>query len=307
MTLVITTVSPETVVQVSDTRLTSLKDQSKLSESLRKSLIVTGTEAQFAIGWCGLATADEGHSTGDWLFRVLYEMNAVKLPPDEVIGNLADLATARFQTLTARDKRCQFVLGGWDQTGPFVGLVSNYHVLNPQEQADTSRKHHIPSFTEAREPTNKFQGWIERFRNLTEHHYLVGVIGDCNAAKLNTHFRGLEGLLKKRAAATEISNACRQIVLEAGSRSKTIGSDLIALEMERNGHTYCAYYSESGAEVMLAPDMLGLQGGSTEMTVRPILAEGQVKIRLQGKIIRYPQATTLTAAENDPKIVSEKR
>lgn len=212
----ITTVSPETVVQVSDTRLTDFADGSERPEQLRKSLIVTGTEAQFAIGWCGLATDDRSYRTGDWLFRVLYEMSAVKLSPDAVVENLAELATARFRTLIVRDKRCEFVLGGWDQSGLFVGVVSNYHVLNSQGQTDASRKRHIPSFTEAREPAPRFQGWIERFRNLTEHDYVVGVIGDCNAAKLQTHFRGLEGLLKKRASATEISSACSQTVLEAG-------------------------------------------------------------------------------------------
>ena len=82
---------------------------------------------------------------------------------------------------------------------------------------------------------------------------------------------------------------------------------MIALEMERNGRSHCAYYSEAGTEVMLVPDMLGLQGGSTQMTVRPILAEGQAKIRLQGKIIRYPQGPTPAAAENDPKNASENK
>jgi hypothetical protein len=68
MSFVITIVRPETVVQVSDTRLSALVDQSVLSESLRKSLVVKGTETQFVLGWSGLATTDSGHSTADWLF-----------------------------------------------------------------------------------------------------------------------------------------------------------------------------------------------------------------------------------------------
>jgi|SRR5579859_2202569 len=301
MTLVITTVSPETVVQVSDTRLIDLADGSERSDRLRKSLIVTGTQAQFAIGWCGLATDDRSYRTGDWLFRALYEMNAVKLSPDEIVRNLAQLATSRFGTLIALDKRCEFALGGWDTSGPFVGVVSNHHTLNSQEQADTGPRHHIPSFSTERVPANEFKGWIERFRNLTEHDFVVGVIGDCDARKLRTHFEGLNNLLKKRASAATISGACRQIVLEAANHSNTIGRDLIALEIDRKGQSQCAYYSEAGAEVMLVPDMLSLQGGSTQMTLRPVLSGGQMKVRLQGKIIRYPQGPAPAAVESDPR------
>jgi len=285
MSFVITTVSPETVVQVSDTRLSLLVNRSVISEDLRKSLIVEGKEAQFVLGWCGLATAGRGHRTGDWLFRVLCEMNAVKLLPDEIVGNLTGLATDRFRTLAALDKRCHFVLGGWDKSGPFVGVVSNYAVLDPAEQ-NPGLKHCIPSFSEATVAALKFQGWIQRFKNLKKHHYVVGVMGDCDPAKLKPLFRGLEGLLKKRANAAKISNACRQIALEAGRHSKTIGKDLIAIEMDRNGHTYCAHYSEEGAEVMLVPDMLSRYGGSTQMTISTGLSEGRVRIRLQGKVIK---------------------
>jgi hypothetical protein len=83
----------------------------------------------------------------------------------------------------------------------------------------------------------------------------VNVTGDCNPAKLRAHFRGLEGL-KKGAGEAEISSVCRQIALEAGRHGKTIGKDLVAVEMDRNGHNHCSHYSEDGAEVILVPDIL---------------------------------------------------
>ena len=57
----------------------------------------------------------------------------------------------------------------------------------------------------------------------------MNVTGDCNPAKLRTHFSGLEGLLKKGAGGAEMSSVCRQIVLEAGRHGKTIRKDLIAI------------------------------------------------------------------------------
>jgi hypothetical protein len=83
----------------------------------------------------------------------------------------------------------------------------------------------------------------------------VNVTGDCNPAKLRAHFRGLEGL-KKGAGEAEISSVCRQIALEAGRHGKTIGKDLVAVEMDRTGHNHCSHYSEDGAEVILVPDIL---------------------------------------------------
>ncbi len=88
-----------------------------------------------------------------------------------------------------------------------------------------------------------------------ERHYIVNVTGDCNPAKLGTHFRGLEGLLKKCAGGAEISSVCRQIALEAGRHSKTIGKDLVAVEMDRTGHNHCSHYSEDGAEVILVASL----------------------------------------------------
>ena len=46
------------------------------------------------------------------------------------------------------------------------------------------------------------------------------------------------------APQAEISSVCRQIVLEAGRHGKTIGKDLIAVEMDRTGHTHSSHYSE---------------------------------------------------------------
>jgi hypothetical protein len=90
----------------------------------------------------------------------------------------------------------------------------------------------------------------------------VNLTGDCNPENRGHIFRGLEGLLKKGAGGAEISSVCRQIALEAGPHGKSIGKDLIAVEMDRTGHTHCSHYSEDGAEVILAPDILILYLGT---------------------------------------------
>jgi len=196
MSIIITTVSPETVVQVSDTRLTSFRNQLVLSEALRKTLLVRSTKAHFVVGWAGCAT-DESlqHQTGDWLFKSLFEMNAVELPIEDIALRLETLATAAFAKLKADDKRCVFVLGGWQEAEPFLCTVSNYcTVLNSVSpdvaEESQSRRHHIPSISEAKTAAPKFHGTLQRFRNLTERNYVVNVAGDFKSNNLQTLSEG---------------------------------------------------------------------------------------------------------------------
>jgi hypothetical protein len=192
MSFIITTLSNERIVQVSDTRLSALADQSRLSETLRKTLIVKGTKARLVVGWAGLATTDAGHNTNDWLFRVLYEMNAVERSPDEIIGCLKDIATQHFQTLRALDKCCHFVLAGWEKPSevsqPFLGIVSNSISLDSPSPIGPGLRDNIPSFPEASAAAPEFQGLVQRFVTSTERNYVVNVLGDFNPEKLKLHF-----------------------------------------------------------------------------------------------------------------------
>jgi hypothetical protein len=103
-------------------------------------------------------------------------------------------------------------------------------------------------------PRPSFRAGFNISRISAERRYILNVTGDCNPAKLRTHFRGLEGL-KKGAGGAEIISVCRQIALEEGRHGKTIGKDLVAVEMDRTGHNHCSHYSEDGAEVILVPDI----------------------------------------------------
>lgn len=284
MSFVITTLSPETVVQVSDTRLSSLADRSVMAEDLRKSLIVQGTKGQFVVGWVGLATTDEGHRTADWLFRALCDMDAVQLSPDKIVGRLAKLATDQFKGIRAKDKRCEFILAGWYDSQPFFGVLSNYLVLDVSLESDSGLRHHLPSYKESAVAMPEFQGCVERFKNSTERHYSVKVLGDGDGSKLKMGLRGLEQLMKTRAQAARISHACRQIALEAARNSSTINKNLIAVEMERTGQAQCVYYSEEGTETMLMPDTISMNGASTQMTLSATVSGDQAKVRIRGKI-----------------------
>jgi hypothetical protein len=175
-------------------------------------------------------------------------------------------------------------LAGWDDSQPFSGVVSNYLVLDVSLESDCGLRHHLPSYKESAVAMPEFQGSVERFKNLTDRHYSVRVLGDCDGSKLKTSLRGLEHLMKARAPAARISQACRQIALEAAGNSSTINKNLIAVEMERRGQAHCVYYSEEGTETMLMPDTISMEGGATQMTLSATVSGDQAKVRIRGKI-----------------------
>lgn len=288
MSFIITTVSPETVVQISDTRLSSLDNQSLISDELRKSLIVQGNKAHLVLGWTGLATTGNGHNTTEWLFKTLFEMNAVELPIDEIVQHLTTSATAHFATLKALDKRSHFLMGGWEQSGgPFLCTVSNYVSLDEMAEIQIGPKHHIPSMSEVAVAAPAFVACTERFQEPRNEHFVVSVMGDFVKSKWERHFHGLKKLLKKRAEASKISSACRQIALAAAAHSpKTIGKNLIGVEMNSAGHATCSFYSEDGGEAVLVPPILSPEGCSTGGTIRTVVSGDGVITRLQAKIAK---------------------
>jgi hypothetical protein len=287
MSFVITSISPETVVQVSDMRISAISDKSVLSDKHRKSIVVMGRQAQFVLGWVGLAKAGK-HDTGDWVYQRLYEMNAVDLPLDQIAGNLTDLATRHFATLPLSevDRRCHFVLGGWHKDSgvpkAFRCVIYNDLVFHAAEG------HNAHTLVDAPVAASQFLNTIGSFATsaTAKRQYDVFVTGDFTPRKLTAHFSGLKALMKRPAGAAAISAACRQIALEAARHTATISRSLISVEMDKRGGVRCSYHSEDGAEVMFIPDILSTQGTLLKSTVATSIVGDQITLKLRGKTVR---------------------
>jgi hypothetical protein len=283
MSFVIMPVSPRMVVQVSDTRLSSLADQTSWSEELRKSLVVMGKHAHFVLGWSGFAARHQSaYGTTDWLFDQLRGMNAVELPLVEIAGNLTGAATAYFSKLRVIDKRTHFILGGWQKTSgvltPFTCVIYNDLVFHSQ----TARSGK-PFFEQSSVAASEFLYSIGSFVP-ERHQYDVTVIGDFRSKKLTMHFRGLEGMLKKQVPKEVIGATCRQIALEAAQHSKTINKNLITVEMDCAGRVFCSYHPEQGTDVMLLPPFLSVSGSATQTTLRANVVGDQITVRFHSKV-----------------------
>ena len=284
MSFVITCISPESVVQVSDMRLSALSDKSLLSDKQRKSIVVMGKQAHFVLGWVGLAKIGN-HDTGDWLYKQLYGMNAVDLPLDRIAGDLTGLATRDFAMLpvSAVDRRCHFVLGGWHKESgapkPFVCVIYNDLIFH------AAKGHNLAILAPAPAASSEFLYTTASFLAVKRPFYVFGA-GDCTSKILRGHFSGLKSLMKKRPGTAAISAVCRQIVLEAARHTTTIGRNLISTEMNNRGEVRCSYYSEDGADVIFLPDILSTRGTLLKSTLTASIEGDQVTLKLRGKTVK---------------------
>jgi hypothetical protein len=286
MSFVITVINTRAVVQVSDTRLSSLADGTPIIDNQRKSIIVVGRHACFLLGWVGLALTNEGFKTGDWLSQELNAMNAAELPIADIAGNLAGLATERFRKLRVSQKQkcCRLVLGGWHKVSGmrelFTCVIYNDLIFNAEGN------HVRPSWTEAFNAAPQFMYNIGSFRP-GKFPYNVHAIGSGNSHKLNPYFKALKGLMERRAGTQAIIDMCVKIAREAARHTRTIGNDLIAVDMDKNGRTHCSYYSAEGTKAILVPDVISMQGTSIQATIRTILSGDQFIVRARSKVLQH--------------------
>ncbi len=241
-----------------------------------------GKHAHFVLGWTGLArTADQRHTTRDWLWRRLCEMDAVELPLLEIAGNLTGLATRDFAALreSATNKRCEFHLAGWHRVAglpaPFTCLIYNDLAFKP------AQGWRMPTFESTGLASSQFMYCLGSFQ-AAKAPFLVRVMGDVDGRALSGYFRALKALLKRRAEPARICALCREIVLQAARRRpQTVGRNLIQVEMDNRGGTRCSYYPDGGAETILVPDVLSTRGALIGGTMRTSITGDQITVQLR--------------------------
>jgi hypothetical protein len=281
MSFVITTVRPESVTQISDTRESDFETQATISETMRKSLIFRGRHTHFVLGWVGLASTRFGHNTADWLFKTLVEMNARELNVDQIAGLLEKAATERwFGWLSTPEKykHTAFTMAGWENGEPFVCIVSNYLTVCNSVSAVVDVRQHIPTVSESVTVAPRFTATIQRFRNPEEGHYLVHVMGDFDPNTLSPHFVELENLLKRNAPSEEIAEECRLTALEAAEHRRTVGKNLMIVGMDKTGTPTCTLCpADAGVQFAPGPPYISLDECFTQVTTNLITGEIRAK------------------------------
>lgn len=124
MTLIVTALADDAVVQVSDRRLSL--GANPLARPENKAICVSCADANFTIAFTGLAKVG-GESTAEWVVNQLGAINATTLTFPEIAEKLRQTVTVTFEAIQPRGTPygLTFVFAGFGPPGPFAATVSN--------------------------------------------------------------------------------------------------------------------------------------------------------------------------------------
>jgi len=286
MSILLSVATPYCATQVSDMQVTAFADGQPLSQSQRKSIVYSGDNVRCLVGWVGLAMID-GHNTGEWLHGQLDAIIQDDPPLEVFTQRLTDTATFHFAGLNARDKRCEFTVVGWFRVGPdryaaFSAAISNYQV-RPWE---LSTRH-----------GTAFRYQITVQTRPSKHPYMLSVAGYEQAVKeMPLYFRGLRGLLKRRAEVGVISGGCRQVAaaiaaMQAKKKAfnpkftQTVGDSQLTVELDISGGVN-TFSSQDGIVTHSLPaDVVSPIITTKDMQVeRAVDADGTIRLNIKGWI-----------------------
>lgn len=125
MTLIITALSENAVVQVSDRRIT-LTNGSCSDDLAIKAICVSCADACFSMAYTGLAEI-RSQRTDEWAVDYLASIKANELNFPELFDSFRKHVVSAFRELhyLGRTRGITFVIAGFGRPGPFVALLSN--------------------------------------------------------------------------------------------------------------------------------------------------------------------------------------
>ena len=259
MSLILTALVPEFVVQVSETRV-SFKNGRPPRDDQRKTLVFFGDRFRGLVGWVGLAEAGPKHNTGDWLVDEFHVLT--RKPVGDIATALATRATKHFERF--RDDKgavmpCEFVLAGWynARTGPepVVVTISNF-TMEPGHLPLTRREFSArPCAVSKRRPVKR--------------PVVIAVSGWEDAADdFRARFVGLGRVLRRRGTnAAVVQNVLIDVMRRAarkyGEDVGPVGSSIITVVLPRDAEAIAAFYPWRGAKTpaeyhpdLVTPDMV---------------------------------------------------
>lgn len=127
MTLIITAVTPDKIIQASDRRLT-YTDGGLCGDNANKAVCVGCKDAHFAIAYTGLAEI-KGKRTDIWLIDYLASINASQMQVPAIVNAIEKQANDSLKAVPKEYKKMTFVLVGYRNRMPFIALISNFEDL----------------------------------------------------------------------------------------------------------------------------------------------------------------------------------
>src|SRR5208337_1671556 len=243
MTLVVTALTPQFVVQLSDMRLTDLATQAVRNEEQSKAIVLSTADARVVTGWCGCATDTHNrHNTGDWLMDVLPRLAsrqpALNFP--EFINQFAAAATTKFRSITEplNQKACSIVMAGWIAPRSDIVVPITVRVSNCEDEGGKrtpARDTFDPAWMIPRMPPPD---------KPNREPNIVTIFGAEEAISKELG-RALLLLLRRDPTPEEVMNVCLRLMREASAHpihGRLIGRNWVGVEMRLDSPQALAHY-----------------------------------------------------------------
>lgn len=267
MTLVITALKPEFVVQLSDMRLTDLSTQAVRNEEQRKAIVLHTADAKVVVGWCGFAhDRHNRNNTGDWLMDVLprlaSQQPALRFP--KLVNELVASATAHFQSIPEPldDKACSIIMAGWAAPRPRIAVPFAVRVSNCEDEKWLRLRHAKPTFD---------QQWLGPSQKRATKHPGIVLFSGTRQATTQEQGNALLMLLRHDPTPTEVMNACLRVMREATGHPTyggLIGRNWVGVEMRLSSPaTQAHYFPEHDSPQTFMPNVVTPQQSFKDVRV----------------------------------------
>lgn len=254
MTLILTLVNSEQVIQISDRRLSW--DGELVDDESNKAGVFLCADARHVFGFTGLAKCDT-FDTRRWLLNALYECCAPDYQINKIMPRLKTRANEDFQNLPVlgeldpRRKRLSIMFSGYNYYAnpplSAYGILTNYQNFATGKD-DTNAWDHF-----------EMNCWTEK-RPLDRPCTLIQRIGNW-AAMTNEDEIALRKMLRESKPLAAIADKAVTLVREMAGRPRangTIGRQIsvVALHRDKTAEVWSRYYPESAGHQMYVPDLV---------------------------------------------------
>ncbi len=244
MTLIITALSDDAVVQVSDRRLTA--SGKPLPKGENKAVCVSCGDTDFTFAFTGLAGIGT-IPTADWVLDQLVSMQACTLGFPILIESLRARATATFRRLRppGNSRGVTFVFAGLGPSGPFAALLSNM---------EDGKGNWLPAVVD------EFQAcfWLRNQRRMRRLDFIINgredAVPNTIGAAINRVRKRLLDVSPERRAGVLVDLIRR--AADHPTSGKYIGKDCMSVIVPALGDFVARYHPAGSDPVQYAPNLL---------------------------------------------------
>jgi hypothetical protein len=245
MTLIITALSENSVVQVSDCRLTRT-DGSLCDDLAVKAICVSCTDAGFSMAYSGLAEI-QNQQTDQWVVEYLISIKASGMRFPELFTLFKERSESTFRTLRhlGPTRAITFVMAGYGSPGPFMAVLSNAEDEKGNLLKNVSDDFHSRLYFRKNKPMQK-----------------LGLIIHGVESAVETFKTAIPQIRKRylRENPQKIAELCVQLIRRAANHPKVgrlIGRNCISVVMKPTGGFLCQDYRENAPPEQQMPHFVG--------------------------------------------------